>query len=279
MAVDIRSVLLFLLPTPLLFAIFGAIGAGAPVRLLLLLAAYASLMLGAWLAREGQRAHAEYDAREIASPPAYPRKLLAAGLAGIGVGLATWVGSSAETLLALGGQMVASVVFAVVTAGAHVLAFGIDPMKAKGMAGTTQIHAAEIERVTEAIGKAEAKLDRIEEMARRLRDREIAQRVHNLNEQVRQMIAMVEKDPRDMGRARRYLGVYLQGAEDSLRKYAEAREHGSNDEEIRQQVLGMLTDLEASFARGRETLLADDRIDLEVEIEVLRDRLGQESVR
>ena len=45
---------------------------------------------------------------------------------------------------------------------------------------------------------------------------------------------------------------------------------------LRQEYLDLLTDLEASFERGKASLLLDDRTDLEVEIEVLRERLGQE---
>ena len=276
-SVDARTVILFILPTPLLLAALSAMGSSAAIHMVLLLVAYACLMLGAWLAYEGQRAHAEYEAREIAQPPAMPRKLVAAALAGIGVFLATWIGSETASLLEVGGQYVTSTIFGLATVAAHIVAFGIDPLKPKGLGATAGIHAAELERVTAAIDKAEGKIKRIEEYASRLRDREVTNRVHALNETVRQMIAMVERDPRDLSRARRYLGVYLQGAEDAMRKYADAHDHFSKEPEMRANLIGMLTDLEASFSRGQETLLLDDRTDLEVEIEVLRDRLGQET--
>jgi hypothetical protein len=92
---------------------------------------------------------------------------------------------------------------------------------------------------------------------------------------VREMIRLVERDPRDLARARRYLGVYLTGAEEATRKYAENRER-LDDPKLHGEYLALLTDLEGSFARGREMLLVDNRTDLEVEIEVLRERLGQE---
>ena len=90
-SVDVRALLLFVLPTPILLAAFNAMGDGAPLRLVFLLVAYVALMMGAWLVREGQKAHAAYDARDIAKPPAFPRKLVAAGLAGIGVFLTSWM--------------------------------------------------------------------------------------------------------------------------------------------------------------------------------------------
>ena len=272
-SVDVRTLLMFVLPTPILFAAISAFSDAAPFRMIALLIAYASFMLGAWLLREGQKAHAAYDARDIAKPPAFPRKVVAALLAGIGVLIAGWMSKTSGSVLEFGGHMITAVIFGVIAISAHVVAFGLDPMKAKGL--ESGIHAAELERVTDALDKAEAKLKSIEAFAHQLRDREIDDRVGRLNATVRDMIKIVEKDPRDMSRARRYLGVYLKGADDATRKYAENHER-LDDPKIRQDYLSLLTDLEASFKRGKDSLLLDDKTDLEVEIEVLRDRLGQE---
>ncbi|MEO1459583.1 MAG: hypothetical protein AAFV49_18740, partial [Pseudomonadota bacterium] len=51
---------------------------------------------------------------------------------------------------------------------------------------------------------------------------------------------------------------------------------GSGRPALREDYLTLLSELEDSFMRGRDKMLADDKVDLEVEIEVLRDRLGQE---
>ena len=271
-SVDIRALALFVLPTPLLFAAFGALGGGAAVTMTAFLAAYACLMLGAWLVREGQKAEAEYDARTIARPPAFPRKLAAAALAAAGVFIASVMSRGDSGILAWGGHIISAGVFGALTFGAHILAFGLDPMKSKGVGDFDQ---RELDRVTDALDKAESKLKSIEDLAHKMRDREIDTRVEALNGTVRDMIKLVEQDPRDLSRARRYLGVYLKGAEDATRKYAENHER-LNDPKLRGEYLSLLTDLQASFERGKEALLIDDRTDLEVEIEVLRDRLGQE---
>ena len=273
MSVDIRALLMFVWPTPLLLSALGALGSGAPFRMALLLLAYAGLMLGAWLLREGQRAEVAYRARTIARSPAFPRKIAAAVLSGAGVALASWLGGDGGGVLATGGQLIGGIAFGGLTIGAHLLAFGIDPLRAKGTGET--LAAGELDRVAEALDRAEARLAEIERLAHAMRDREIDTRVARLNAAVRDMIRMVEKDPRDMGRARRYLNVYLTGAEEATRKYAENRERLA-DPALRGEYLALLTDLEASFGRGREVLLLDDRTDLEVEIEVLRERLAQE---
>ena len=148
---------------------------------------------------------------------------------------------------------------------------GLDPMRAKGV----REHGADGARAAEAVDRAEAHLAAILELAPRLGDREVQSRATALVSEARQMLSMVEQDPRDLDRARRYLSVYLKGAHEATRKYAENHAR-LNDPKLRSEYLALIGDLEASFGRGRRTLLEDDRTDLEVEIEVLRGRLEQE---
>lgn len=255
--------LLFLFPTPLLLSAITSVGLGHIFNALVDLAAYASLMFGAFLLREGQKAERAFAARTIARPPAFPRKLVAAVLAGGGVFLASFLG--------WGLGLPAAIAFGALAAGSHILAFGLDPMRSKGVAE----HGADGKRAAEALEKAEAHLAAIAVLTPKLRDREVRDRISALIAKVREMLTLIEQDPRDLDRARRYLTVYLKGARDATQKYADNRER-LDDPVIRTEYLAMLADLEASFERGRKMLLEDDRTDLEVEIEVLRERLGQE---
>lgn len=259
---DVRAIILFILPTPLLAGGLWRIGSGDPGTVVPLLGAYGLLMTGAWMLAEGQKAERAYDERPVARPPALPRKIVAAGLAGLGVGVAALFGWG------LGG--VAAAGFAALTAVSHLGAFGLDPLKAKGVEGLASTTVA---RVIAALEAAEERLHRIEAHARTTRDDEIEARVARLNGLAREMIAMIERDPGDMDRARRYLGLYLDGAEAATRKYAE---NGAGDPALRTEYLGMLDDLGRSFERGRETLTHADRTDLEIEIEVLRERLARD---
>lgn len=255
---------MFVLPTPLLFAALATLGTGGVFRAGAMLAAYALLLLAAWLLREGQRAEAAFAAREMARPP-FPRKIAAAGACAAGVGLAAAMGWG----LGLGG----GIGFAIVAGGAHLVAFGLDPLRAKGIAQ----HGIDGRLAAKALAEARARLARIEGLLERIDDREITGRVEALLGSVEEMLAVIERDPRDLERARRYLTVYLKGAEDATRKFADDRDTGGDaDGAMRRSYLAMVGELEASFARGREKLLQDDRTDLEIEIEVLRERLAQE---
>ena len=267
--VDIRVLVLFVLPTPLLFAALGAIGDGDAMGAGGHLLSYSLLLGGAFLLREGQRAEAAYEARAVARRPAVPRKIIAALAAGLGVALATLTGWGQGAVTAAGMGLLAT--------GAHLLAFGLDPLGNKGI----DVAGGEAGRVAEALDRAEAELAEITRLAHGIRDREIETRVDRLMSSVRGLLKQLEADPRDLPRARRYLSVYLRGAHEATRKYAEnhaaAREGALAEAGLRAGYIDLLADLELSFQRGREMLLEDDRTDLEVEIEVLRERLAQET--
>jgi 5-bromo-4-chloroindolyl phosphate hydrolysis protein len=89
------------------------------------------------------------------------------------------------------------------------------------------------------------------------------------------MFRTVQDDPRDLTRARRFLGVYLLGARDAAVKFSDLYAR-NRDPQARADFLALLDDLERNYADKTETLLIDDRSDLDVEIEVLRERLARE---
>ncbi len=264
--VSLRARLLFLAPLPLLFAGLGAINRGSATEMIGALGGFAGLMTSAWLLNEGLRAEESYDARAVARPPAIPRKLFAAALTGASVFLAD--------LLGRGQSPFAALTFGVVAAAAHVVAFGIDPMKTKGIAGVDDFST---ERVARAIDNAEALVRQTVEASRRIGDRMLEGRIERLCDQAREVFRVVEKDPRDLNRARTFLSVYLLGLRDATVKFADLWSR-SRDATARAGYEDLLGDLEKSFTAQRTHLLEDNRSDLDIEIEVLRERLQQDGL-
>ncbi len=264
--VSLRARAMFLLPLPLLFAGLGAIRRGNAPEMLGELGAFAGLMLAAWLLNEGRKAEEAYAARAVARPPAIPRKLFAAVLTGGSVFLAG--------ILSLGQNPLGALAFGVVAAVAHLAAFGLDPMKKKGLEGVDEFAS---ERVARAIDQAEALVRAILDAGKAIGDRRLEGRIERLCAQAREVFRVVEQDPRDLNRARTFLSVYLLGLRDATVKFAEVWNR-SHDAGARAGYEALLGDLEKSFATQRSHLLEDDRSDLDVEIEVLRERLQQDGL-
>ena len=68
------------------------------------------------------------------------------------------------------------------------------------------------------------------------------------------------------------------GARDASVKFADIYSR-TRDAEARKDYMALLDDLEQNFAARTRKMLQDDRTDLTVEIDVLRDRLQREGVR
>ncbi|NDD36468.1 MAG: hypothetical protein EBZ26_09240, partial [Flavobacteriia bacterium] len=231
-----RSNLMFVPPVLVVLAHLGA----GPERLVTSIAAGGTLTLGAWLLREGLRAEAAYHNRKVARRPAFPRKIFAAALAGVGIGLA----ASASGVEVFGASL-----YGLATAVLHLAAFGFDPLADKRLEG---VDLFQQDRVARVVDEAEDYLNAMTDHIAALKDRRLDTRVAGFVASVRRLIRKVEEDPRDLTGARKY----LRAAYETL-----------------------LGDLEAQFAAQTSHMLLDDRTDMDIEIKVLRDRLQREGVR
>lgn len=258
----LRANLLFLPPVVLLAL---SLGSGAVTLAVALLGA-GCLTLAAWLLRGGLRAEAEWRARKVARRPAFPRKIAASLLTGIGIGLAAWTGEPG---------LIAPVLYGAVAAALHVTAFGIDPLTSKGMEG---IDTFQQDRVARAVQGAEAHLKAMSDAVARAGDRKVEARVERFQTTAREMFRTVEEDPRDLTAAKKFLTVYLMGARDASVKFADIQARAP-DPQARADYLALLDDLEQNFSARTRRMLLDDRSDLTVEIDVLRDRLQREGLR
>lgn len=260
--VGARANVLFIPAIPM---VFMALGDGA-IGLTLALIAAAILTLAAWLLRDGLRAEAAFNERKIARRPAIPRKMFASALTGIGIATAAYKSEPG---------IVAPVLFGLIATVLHVASFGVDPLKSKGMEG---IDTFQQDRVARVVDEAEKYLSEMMDAARRSGDRQMETRLEKFQTTARDLIRTVEEDPRDLTAARKYLSVYLMGARDATAKFADIYSR-TRDAKSREDFAALLDDLDQNFAARTRKLLVEDRTDLNVEIDVLRDRLKREGVR
>ena len=254
-----------LMAVPVAVLLFFSLFSGASGMALGLLGA--ASWAGAWvMLREGLKAEAAYNDRRVAKRPALPRKILAAILVGIGAGFAAWKAEPGAVI---------AVVYAIAAAALHLTAFGLDPLSDKGVEGVDEFQQNRVARV---IDEAETHLSAMSDAVLRARDRQVERRVDQFQSVVRDLFRTVEEDPRDLTAARKYLTVYLLGARDATVKFADIYAR-SQDAQARSDYMTLLDDLEQNFAARNRKMLLEDRSDLTVEIDVLRERLQREGVR
>ena len=256
--VGATSNILFMLALPFAFKAFT----GGPSNLFLNLIAAGLMLAAAWLTREGLKAEDAYDARKVARRPAFPRKMAGAVLCGMAMLVAT-------TIFTL--NPLIHVLFGVFGAVLHLAAFGLDPMKDKGLQG---VDTFQTDRVARAVDEAEGYLKGMKDAILRAKDPNLEARVDRFIAVARNLFRQVEGDPGDLTAARKYMGVYLMGARDATAKFADVWSGGRNPQ-ARKDYEALLADLETNFASRTTALLGNTHSDLDVEIKVLRDRLAQ----
>ncbi|MGI9367703.1 MAG: 5-bromo-4-chloroindolyl phosphate hydrolysis family protein [Ruegeria sp.] len=266
-----RANVMFVPAIPLVFISLndGAIG------MTMGLMAAGLLTAAAWMLREGLRAEAAYNARRAARRPAIPRKIFASVLTGFGVALAAYRNEYIDAETAAQVSLLAPVLFGLVSTALHSLSFGFDPLKDKGMEG---IDTFQQDRVARVVDDAESVLADMSDAIKRAGDRKIEARVERFQDTARDLFRTVEEDPRDLAGARKYLTVYLRGARDATVKFSDIYAR-TRDPQALADYSALLDDLEQNFAARTRKMLLDDRSDLNVEIDVLRERLQREGVR
>ena len=258
---------MFLLPLPLFFAGLGATFRGSAAEMLGELGGFAGLMLAAWLLNEGLRAEEAYAARAVARPPAIPRKLFAAALTGASVALAGALG--------LGQELVARARLRRGGGGGAARRLRARPDAREG-------HGRGRRRSPPSGSPAPSTRPRrwcATSPAPRRASATAGSRPGSSGSATRRARSSAPSRPipRDLARARTFLSVYLLGLRDATVKFADLWGRG-RDAAARARYEALLGDLEASFASHRAQLLEDNRSDLDVEIEVLRERLQQDGL-
>ena len=260
-----RSAALFVLPFPLVPAIVAATITGDGDRLALSAAALVSFWGAGMLTWRTLAAEARYSLGDRLDLPVFPAKLLAAPITAGGAAMAA----------AAGGQTSgASLVFALLAATGYLCFYGVD--KRPRRIEVPQTDGVDATMLRRQLEEGYQRLRRIDAASRAIRVPEFCRRLEGITAIGKKILEEIERDPRDASRARRFLNLYLDSAEQVTRDYA--RTHREvNDPSLEQNFRQLLVEMETNFAEQHRKLLEHDVVALDVDIEVLRTRLERET--
>lgn len=261
-----RGLLLYILPLALVPASILSFAYGDFMRIITNVGGCAAFLLAANLLRKGILAEKQYQEKTITQPPKWPLKTVASLIVAITTAWVAFMGAdhSFFTSLAFGLGALAGMIFL----------YGSDPRQEKMVTGT---HGYTAEEISETIDEAEAQISGIEQANKQIHNREFNQRIRTICVHAREVLGMLEEDPGDIRRARKFLNVYLDGALKVTEGYADMqRKHQS--EQLTQNFDNVLKTIESVFIEQKQKLLEDDVLDLDVKIEVLAAQLKHEGV-
>lgn len=261
-----RGLLLYLLPSPLIVAVIIALAKGNLWSILVNTSGFAVYILAAWCLRKGLATERLLANDRFAARPKWRFKLTAAMLLSLATFWVAWQGALQPLSLAL-----------VYAAGAFLgmfLSYGFD---ARQTVTTQAAQGYSGKEIFKALEESAGKIHNIEQANEAIANQELNQRIERICTIAASILADIEADPKDFRRARKFLNVYLDGAQKVTEGYAKT--HSSQQSgELEQNFRNVLETIETVFQEQKQKLLEDDVFDLDVKIEVLNNQLKQDGI-
>ncbi|MFK7997536.1 MAG: 5-bromo-4-chloroindolyl phosphate hydrolysis family protein [Granulosicoccus sp.] len=264
-----RGFLLYILPLPLLPAAFFALMDGEPVKAVARAAGFVLTLTAATLIRKGIRLDNEAQKRRLrrrASTVQY--RMIGAALVSAGMFVVAWLGISSQY------SIIESALYAAAVLLGCYLYYDFDPARRDPQVAAVGITTEEL---IDLLDEAEQKIEGIEQASRNIHNIEFKDRLRRIVKEARDILDTIEKDPVDARRARKFLKVYLDGAQQVTEGYA--RTHTREEPHaLEDNFRRVLTTIETVIAEQQLKLEENNLSDLDVTIEVLQMQIEKEGV-
>jgi 5-bromo-4-chloroindolyl phosphate hydrolysis protein len=262
----VGPLLLYLLPLPLFPAAFIALARGDFVNFTTAVAALALLMGAAVVTRRGLKREVEVKRLGWSRIAARPWKVLGAAAAGLATGLCSF--------FILDHSGMAAGAWGVTTLAGVLLRYRPDNI-AFGVHG--KLLASRDKAVTQALEEARLKIASIDQANRSIHNQELNRRIRRIINKAMAILTTIADDPAMLQRSRKFLKVYLDGAQQVTEGYAQLHPE-DRPGQLEDNFRNVLVTIEDTFAEQQRKLLEKDLMDLDVKIEVLTTQLKNEGV-
>jgi len=251
-----RGLLLYFLALPLIPAAVTALTSGHLIAALANSAGLALTLVGATLIRRGIRLQFQAVKRRWhrrASPTPY--RLIGSVIVAVAMFLVAWQGITSNG----GYNLIQSVMFAAAVLLGCYLQYDFDPSASRN-------------------DEAEDRIEAIETAGKSIRNVEFRDRLRRITREARNITGAIEDDPTDARRARKFLKVYLDGAQQVTEGYARMHTADDTDNQLEDNFRRVLTTIETVIAEQQQKLKENNASELDVQIEVLQMQLEKEGV-
>lgn len=262
-----RALLLYLLPLPLLVACLIAIRAGHSFHAIAIGVAFALAIAAATLVRKGLDIEHEARRRKIVRRNStLPYKTFGASVLAVAIFIGALFGARYSLL--------PSILVSITACIGCWLTYGRDPARGSGEYSAVGVTS---EEVLEILNEADVKIAAIEDARGRIHNVELKDRLRDIVTGVREIMSIVEDDPADLRRARKFLRTYLDGAQRVTQGYADMHKYG-DEGELEDNFRSVLTTIETVIVEQKEKLRENNLTELDIQIEVLQLQLEKEGV-
>ncbi|MEO0973137.1 MAG: 5-bromo-4-chloroindolyl phosphate hydrolysis family protein [Pseudomonadota bacterium] len=258
-SLDLRGYLLLPLALPLVPAFVLSLLRGRADHVLAELLTLALILSAVWAVRRALRPELRHE-----------RAGEARRLRWLGAGALALACAICDRFLVSHGTLFSVIIAALTGVGAWLAWW---PHEAAGPSAATTLPKT----AQRQLAQARTQISGLEDLARRVQQPALTAQLEAISAEASEIVAMLEAEPRDVAKTRRFLSVYLQGALQVGERYERtALKHGVTS--LEQNFVEVLETIQQAFREQRERLIANDVLDLDVQIEVLRRRLELEGI-
>lgn len=201
----------------------------------------------------------EYNTTTLIKAPK-PLKILTATLLGISTLFTSYIAGGEEFFISLS--------LALVSIVGYFLYYGFDPKDDK----LKNIGDISAEFVIETLATARGKLAEVEEGMKKIENKELYNKLRIAKDKGYEILNNIEKDPKDLRIARKFIIVYIDGLKKVTSSYINIEEKDI-DNDTKERFSNLLSDVERRFDKEIIRLKENNKFDLDVQIDVLQEQI------
>jgi len=248
---------------PLIFAVFAALLKTNYQLFFIALIAFVLFAIGARLLESGLKNERIYHEKSVAARPR-PLKLLSSMFLG--------VGTTFLALFAGGDSLLIASFLGLSSMIGFYLYYGFDPMVAKSIEAQYGITTA---KVIESIDIANEKITTLTTHNEHIKDKRLHLKVNTAAQKAQTIVNQLERNPASIWKARKFLYVYLDGIVDVINDYMKIEDKTKIEEGMKINLYMLFDKADNTFNKELEQLESEKLVDLSINMEVLRQRLGE----
>jgi len=252
--------LIYIMLLPLFISVMFSLFAGDYGKFVLKIVGFILLSISAGALTIGIRKAIEFEDAIIAKAPKIPYKVVGSIALGITVFYLGFIVGHKNIFI--------SAFVGVLGIVGSLLYYGVDPLKDK-LPDSDDVNPNILLKNLE---KAKATLERIKSENLKIHDIKLHQRVKEAAKKAEKILDNIANDPKDIRMARKFLVVYLDGVADVTSQYNKLDED-KIDQETKERLYTLLDEVQAKFDKEMERLKANDKFDLDVQIDTLREQI------
>jgi len=203
----------------------------------------------------------EYHSKVLTKAPKVPLKSISALLLGFSTIYSSWV---------VGGSIGLHLFLGLIATIGYFLYYGFDPRDDK----LENIGDISAEFVLRTLAEARAKLSSIETDMSMIRDTLLNRKLEIATTKAYEVLNTIEKDPKDLRVARKFIIVYIDGIKKVTKSYTEMSEEEITPE-TKEKLSNLLTDVDERFEKEIKRLKRNNQFDLDVYIDVLQEQIRE----